>query len=355
MKNIFKKITYIVLGTVFAFAFLISPKEASATLVDYIYSIPYVVTQTPPPVITVDITASPSSMTLPTNQTILSWTTTGSPDSCSAFGSWSGAYGGGNGTETKSGLAQGSYTYQIICFKVGSQNAMDSVTVTVSQSGPSVTGQLTISPNTCYIPSGGTTCTVTGATWTTSGATSPQVIDGNTNAVISTLANNSTPVQVWVAYPSTMFYLKDGVTTLDSDPAFASCASGTAWDGLTCTPSSVVNGICARSHFFCTAGTSANNNTSPSSWTWTCQGSGGGTNASCFESRIGGCTGPDCGGGGDDPLPECSDAIDNEDPEDLLVDTEDPACHSDKDPNNPATYMPLKDSERNIKPIWIEI
>jgi len=394
MKNTFKKITYIALGIVFGLVALSSPKDASAIWVDYPYTIPYTVTSTPPPVITVDIVAIPDNMTLPTNQTVLTWTTTGNPTSCSAFGSWSGSYGGGNGTETMSGLAVGSYSYQIVCFKAGSFNAMDTVVVTVSPSGPTVTGSLTISPNTCVIANGASTCSVTGATWNTNNATSPQVIDGNTSAVLSTLANNATPLQIWVAYPSTTYYLKDGVTTLDSDPAFASCGPGSVWDGLACNPSSVVNGRCAATHWFCLSPGASTNNTGTGNgpWTWTCPGSGGGTNASCFQ--------PAGGGGGD---PECSDGIDNTDPEDTdpdnkdpgchtdgdadndlsydpndnnevdgasgdpqcsdtidndgdtLVDIDDPGCHTDKDPNNPASYVPSDDDERNVKPIWIEI
>ncbi len=388
MKKITKNIILIATGSVIALLFIFSPKQASATFVDYPYTIPYTVTQTPPPVITVTLTAAPQTMTLPTNQTILTWTTTGSPDSCSAFGSWTGVKDPAGNSETMSNLAQGTYSYQILCQKAGSYNAMDTVNVTVNAGAPGVSGSLTISPNICTINNGASTCNVTGATWTTTGATSPAVINGTTSAIISTLANNATPLQVTVSYPSTTFYLKDGSTTLDSKPAFANCGPGSAWDGAACNTSSVVNGVCSASHFFCTAGTSSNNSgTGP--WTWECVGSGGGRTDYCSESVSGGL--PQCSdkidndGDGladtDDPgcypptnnmstgsydpndnderdsilggNPQCSDTIDNDG--DTLIDEDDPGCHTDKDPNNAATYVPSDDDERNLKPIWIEI
>ena len=44
------------------------------------------------------------------------------------------------------------------------------------------------------------------------------------------------------------------------------------------------NGICAATHYSCTAGTSANNATAAPNWTWTCNSPNGGTNASCSET-----------------------------------------------------------------------
>jgi hypothetical protein len=52
---------------------------------------------------------------------------------------------------------------------------------------------------------------------------------------------------------------------------------------------------------------------------------------------------------GDDPdcvqPPECSDNVDNNDPEDTLVDEDDPGCHTDGDPNNPGSYDPTDNNE----------
>lgn len=46
---------------------------------------------------------------------------------------------------------------------------------------------------------------------------------------------------------------------------------------------------------------------------------------------------------------ECSDGIDNADPEDTLVDINDPGCHSDNT-TNPATYVPADNNETNEGP-----
>jgi hypothetical protein len=46
-------------------------------------------------------------------------------------------------------------------------------------------------------------------------------------------------------------------------------------------------------------------------------------------------------------LPQCSDGIDNSDDEDTLIDSADPACHSDGNVNNPSSYTPAYNSESN--------
>lgn len=51
--------------------------------------------------------------------------------------------------------------------------------------------------------------------------------------------------------------------------------------------------------------------------------------------------------GPDAALPECSDEVDNADPEDELADEADPGCHTDGDANNPASYDPADDDERD--------
>ena len=51
------------------------------------------------------------------------------------------------------------------------------------------------------------------------------------------------------------------------------------------SPAPVVDGSCSATHYDCTAGTSVDNVSGSSSWTWSCEGSGGGTTASCSESK----------------------------------------------------------------------
>ncbi|MGH7249621.1 MAG: NBR1-Ig-like domain-containing protein, partial [Minisyncoccia bacterium] len=50
--------------------------------------------------------------------------------------------------------------------------------------------------------------------------------------------------------------------------------------------SSPVNGSCATTHYSCNTGTSANNVSGANSFTWNCNGSNGGTNASCSETKV---------------------------------------------------------------------
>jgi hypothetical protein len=105
--------------------------------------------------------------------------------------------------------------------------------------GVCATGNLTISPSSCIISSGASTCTTTGATWTTSKTSSPSLVDANVGSTLSSLANKSTALQIWVAYPSTKFNLKDGTKILDTVTVSATCASGTLWNGSSCEISSV--------------------------------------------------------------------------------------------------------------------
>ncbi len=350
MKKISKNKKYITLGFVFVLAILISPKLTSAGWTQYDYSIPYTV-EVPnlPPI----VNAGPDqAITLPTSSVTLTGTAT-DPDGTIASQLWYFRTGpvtpiisspNASTTSITGMTVPGTYTVRFSASDNQGGSAFDAVDIVVTdEGGSSSSGSLTVSPNTCTISIGASTCTVTGATWNTTGATNPQLVDANTSSVLSTLANKATPLQVWVANPSTVFNLKDGATVLSSKTATAICASGSWWNGSVCAVT-VVNGICASTHFNCNAGSSANNAGS-GPWTWSCVGSGGGTTASCSE--------PLGGGGGDDP--ECSDDVDNNDVEDELKDTQDPGCHSDKDPDNNATYDPLDDSEKDVKIKEIEV
>lgn len=57
-----------------------------------------------------------------------------------------------------------------------------------------------------------------------------------------------------------------------------------------------------------------------------------------------------CGGGPTGGTPQCRDGFDNNDPEDALADINDPGCHSDGDANNPASYVPNDNDERDVAP-----
>ena len=68
-------------------------------------------------------------------------------------------------------------------------------------------------------------------------------------------------------------------------------SGGTASQSVTHTVTAItvtsVNGACSSpaTHYSCSAGTSSNNRDNTSTWTWSCVGSGGGTTASCSESK----------------------------------------------------------------------
>jgi hypothetical protein len=56
------------------------------------------------------------------------------------------------------------------------------------------------------------------------------------------------------------------------------------------------------------------------------------------------------GGGGGGDKPECSDDVDNADAEDTLVDEADPGCHTDGNAGNSSSYNPNDDDESNTIP-----
>ena len=50
--------------------------------------------------------------------------------------------------------------------------------------------------------------------------------------------------------------------------------------------SCIIDGVCAGTHYNCSAGTSISQIDGTPAWTWSCQGSGGGTTASCSELKL---------------------------------------------------------------------
>lgn len=150
-------------------------------------------------------------------------------------------------------------------YTTGAINSNCTVTATFSGSGGG-TGDLTISPLTCDISQGASTCTVTGATWTTKNATQPALVDMNTGTVLSTLANNSTPLQVWVAYPQTVFNLRqNGIPgVLDTETVTAKCVTGSSWDGAKCVAGTTTTGTITASD--CTIAMGQNKCSSNISW-----------------------------------------------------------------------------------------
>ncbi len=112
----------------------------------YYANINYIVGSTPPPPpsLTVTLLASPNTMTLPSNQTTLTWSfPAGTPTSCNATSSPSTAWNGtspstSGGSQPVTGLTAGSYIFSISCTD-GTNTANDSALVVVNSSGPDLT------------------------------------------------------------------------------------------------------------------------------------------------------------------------------------------------------------------------
>ena len=103
------------------------------------------------------------------------------------------------------------------------------------------TGTLTLSPTSCVIASGASTCTVK-ASWNTSNTTVLDLMDGNVGGgSLSKLKNSpSGGLTVWVSYPQTVFNLVDAL--LDTETATATCAEGSFWNGSSCVAGTCSNG-----------------------------------------------------------------------------------------------------------------
>lgn len=134
INNMKKYLKYLVSASVFVIAFLAMTASAHATFVYYLIEEPYNVVNTPiDPGITVTLTASPTSMTLPNHWTDLTWTTTGGPTDCQASSSrWTGPKQVRGGTERINNLTAGIYLFDIECIK-GSLSARASALVVVYQ------------------------------------------------------------------------------------------------------------------------------------------------------------------------------------------------------------------------------
>lgn len=200
--------------------------------------------------ITGTLTASPSTCTAPCNVT-LNFTS----NSTSVISIYSGArqldYPGPSGSLSDPNLSAGIYDY---CMtgrdgtgnEVGVTDQNDSTitpvctTVTVNSSvNSSPSGTLSVSPASCIIASGASSCNVN-LTWTTANLAPgaiPAVTRSNPTITVST-ATSGTNVSSSINYGSSAFYLysntSNGVQIAPSVNVTATCTSGTAWNGSTC-------------------------------------------------------------------------------------------------------------------------
>lgn len=263
---------------------------------------------------TVQLSANPGSMTLPADQTTLSWVTTGAPDSCVASNGWSGNKSTLGGSEVMSNLSPGTHIYTITCSKTGYPNDVSQVHVVVSPSGPKIP-TATLFANPSVLPYGGGLSTLTwSSTFSTTCTGTGFDTQGNTNGSVDVTLSSTTTYSVQCYGFSTSATANSTVVVLDE---------------------TIVNGRCSATHFNCVSGTYPGGGTGGSSgpWTWSCQGSGGGSTAACFEGL---------GGGGD---PQCSDGADND--TDTFIDIADPGCHTDGNAGNDSSYDPNDNDEND--------
>jgi len=116
--------------------------------------------------ISVNLTANPVGPLTAPGATTLSWTTTGSPSSCDASGSWSGTKTASGGSELRSAIPASTQVFNITCSKVGTTDATGTVTVVVNPAAAPAT--VSISANQTTIPYN----TSTTLNWSYSNATS---------------------------------------------------------------------------------------------------------------------------------------------------------------------------------------
>lgn len=128
--------------TLYALALLLLGGVSSAFATNYQATIPYIVDTVSIPTLSLDLSASPSSMTLPANSTTLTWVVTGNPGvSCVASSfpdltMWTGPKNSNGGSEVINNLPAGDHVFTMNCDKLNETPAMDTVIVRVVNSGP---------------------------------------------------------------------------------------------------------------------------------------------------------------------------------------------------------------------------
>jgi hypothetical protein len=231
-----KKNNYILISSVLLIIFVSLFSSLGAA--NYDYSIPYTVVE-PTPSITVNLTASPSSMDLPDNEVQLRWETTGDPTSCVASNAWSGNKNVPSDSETISGLIAGTYVFDITCSRAGYLDGTDSAIVVVN---PPSTPTGSLVADDCLIPAGSSSCS-SSVSWSTLNLTAnPTAItrDVGLPASFTPSPLSGGSQSVTLDYGTTNFYLYHNSVELAQDPAVASCAPGSTWNNSICllnTPS----------------------------------------------------------------------------------------------------------------------
>ena len=184
----------------------------------------------------------------------------------------------------KTGLSAGTTYY----FKGYAKNPTDTaytsgspLSFATSAAPLPMSGSLTASD--CGIGIGLSSCS-SSISWSTTNPVGTSQVTTPTNIVVGNGNSGSTTYPV--AYGSRTFYLYNNSQLLNQATATASCVSGSTWNGSSCQSTvPAVTGFCSSTHYLCTQGTSINNVDGSTTWTWSCEGSGGGTTASCSENK----------------------------------------------------------------------
>jgi hypothetical protein len=222
------------------------------------------------------------------------WNTTGSPTTANSKTTDGWAIGG-PWSSNMSGLSA-STKYYVKAYATNAVGTAYGSEVSFTTSATStMSGTITPSATSCTIPLGGSSCTVN-LSWST---TNPVVVGGSAltspypvaNTIVGS-GDSGTVNDVTIPYNDGNgrdFYLYNNAEQLDFENVAANCGVYT-WsvsEGKCVSGGSSVSGVCSDpdTHYACSAGTSIDNVDGASAWTWTCQGSGGGTDASCSENK----------------------------------------------------------------------
>ncbi len=182
---------------------------------------------TPVPVVT--ISANPTSLAAGASS-VISWSATNTPTSCTASGAWSGSKAVGGGTETVTVNATG--TYSLTCANAGGSSVTQSATVTVV---PAPTVSISVNPTS--VTSGSTTA----ITWSSTNATSCTASNGWTGAKATSGTETSPALTTNTTF--TLSCTGIGGTTAQSATATVSVAPPPAATAtLSANPTSVASG-----------------------------------------------------------------------------------------------------------------
>ena len=197
-----------------------------------------------------------------------------------------------------------------------------------------MSGTLTPASPSCDIALSKSSCIINFSWNTINPVDTSKVTRNPANTIVAT-GNSGTNVPFTVKYDIETFFLYNNTVNLATSTVTSSCVSGTEWNGVRCIAGvsaidgvcsathynclpgisvdkvnglnswtwycnglnggnrspqcsesknpGAIDGVCSVTHYNCSEGISNNNISGLNSWTWTCDGSGGGTNAACFE------------------------------------------------------------------------